>query len=660
MRSTRLRQNRTVLDRIGWSIVTTTLALAILLALAPAPASAHAGLDTSDPAPNAVVPTAPASVSMTFTEPLERGYSRAELYDQDGNQIEDTSVEAGDSDNAMVLVLPPELPNGTYTVLWRTLSTADGHTAQNYFAFTVGTEADVAATTGPEDTDAGPPLWLQAASRWIALLGLAAAISAWPMWLFVIRPSFAPAHRVARTATRRMRRYTSAAIAVALIGDIFAIAVQAASLTDGSLLDRIRSTLGDTRYGELWYVRVALLLALALTLQWVAWWWPRRSPAPAALALALSLAAAVPYSYIAHASALTEGRGAAIFADLLHILSASLWTGGVLALVIVVAPLAVGLDAPMRRIVLSRMLPRFSTVALVSWTTLILTGLYASWLHVGSLDALLDAGYGRALLVKLALLVPILLLAAFNLFIVTSRLHAIAEAPERVRTWTARFRLAIAAEALLAIAVLAAVGALTAQAPARESLASAPTTGIEVELTGGERDAHLAISPGTPGPNLLTLTVSGEPMLHETEVLVRVESSEQDTGQKDLRFVHADGTEYTYEGSELSLAGEWDLQLIVREPTGPEWRAYGTVDIGEQPQATTSKPSWVLSGAGAIAGMLIAVAGVAALVVSWQGGTRRRLPVATAGAAVLLLGAIVLLLARTDTESIIQLAIRIG
>lgn len=643
------RRNGFALDRIVRSVLTLVFASAILLSLVPIGASAHANLDTSDPAPNAIVPEAPASVTMTFTEPLERTYSKAELYDQDGNLVDGTSIEAGDNDSAMVLELPPDLPNGTYTVLWRTLSTADGHTAQNYFAFTIGTEADVTATTGPAEEETGPPLWLQAASRWTALIGLAAAISAWPIWLFVIRPSLSPAWHLARTATRRMRMYTTIAIVVALLGDVFAIAVQAAALTEGSLVERIRSTLGDTRYGELWYLRIALLLALALTLQWAAWWWPRRRPVPAVLALALSVAAATPFSYIAHAAALEEGRGPAIFADVLHILSASMWTGGILALVIILGPLSVGLDAALRRQVLSRVLPRFSTIALIAWSTLALTGSYAAWLHVGSLDALLDTGYGKALLVKLCLLVPILMLAAFNLLVVTSRLHALAGEPEHIRAWTSRFRYAVAAEALLAIAVLAAVGALTAQSPAREAVASSPA-GIEVNLTGGERDAHLAISPGTPGPNRFTLTVSGEPMLHETEVLLRVESSEQDTGEKDLRFIHGGGSEYTYQGSELSLAGNWDLQLIVRQPTEPEWRAHASVDLGAA-SATSATPSWVLSGASAIAGMLIGLAGIAALVLAWQGGTRQRLPVATAGAVVLILAVLVLLYSQAETAS---------
>jgi copper transport protein len=641
--------------RVLAQVVTGIAITAILLTLGTITASAHAGLESSDPAPNAIVPTAPGSVTMTFTEPLERTYSRAELYDHEGAPVDGTNVVAGDSDDAMVLELPPDLPNGTYTVLWRTLSTADGHTAQNAFAFTIGSAEDLATAASLDDGGTGPPLWLQAASRWLALLGLAATVAAWPTWLLVIRPSLAPGRSLARTATRRMRRFAFGAVAVAVLGDVFAIAVQAASLTEGSLLERVRQTLGGTRYGELWYLRVALLLALALTLQWVAWWWPRRRPIPGTLALALSLAAAVPFSYIAHASALDAGRGAAILADILHVLAASLWVGGLIALVIVLAPVVAGLDAALRRQVVSQVVPRFSTIALVAWSTLGLTGAYAAWLHVGGRDALLHTGYGKALTVKLALLVPILALAAFNLFVVTSRLQALAAEPERARAWTARFRYAVATEALLAVAVLAVVGALTAQAPARESAAAGPS-GLELALTGGEREADLTVSPGTPGPNRFTLAIGGDPLLHETEVLLRVASSEQDTGEKDLRFVHARGSEYIYEGSELSLNGAWDLQLIVRPPTEPEWRAFGAVDIGSAP-STSRTPSWVLSGAGAIVGMLALLAGVCALVVAWQGGAARRRAMATAGAVASILGALVLLGARSGTEAIARVIV---
>jgi len=115
-------------------------------------------------------------------------------------------------------------------------------------------------------------------------------------------------------------------------------------------------------------------------------------------------------------------------------------------------------------------------MALIAWATLGLTGLYSAWLHVGNIDALLHTGYGQALLTKLILLIPILALAAFNLFVVTRRLRL-----GDPQAWAARFRYLVASEAVLAVIVLAVVGALTPAAGARRR--GGQTTGVEVSLT---------------------------------------------------------------------------------------------------------------------------------------------------------------------------------
>lgn len=637
------------------------LLLAVLLLMIPwmsaPPAAAHAGFADSDPEPNAVVAAPPAAVTIRFTEPLERSYSTAELYDQQGEVVSGTSVEAGANEYELRLLLPKDLPNGTYSVLWRTLSTADGHTAQNYFAFTIGSEDDVAAVDGP-DADAEPldtPLWLRTVARWTAYLGLAAAVAAWPVWLLVVRPAAKPVRSEARRLVRRSQVFAWAAILFALLGNVLSIGVQAAGLPDGSLIDRIRSTLGETRYGELWYMRVALLGAYAIVLQWVPWWWPKRRLALTLGALVLAMVLVVPFSYIAHASAQTTGRSAAILNDILHLLAASIWAGGLLVIVVVLLPSLRGRRDEAARLALSRALARFSTLALMAWTTLALTGVYSAWLHVGSIDALLDTDYGNALLGKLLLLIPILALAAFNLFVVTSRLERLAGNPDRIMTWIRRFLIAVSAEIALAVAVMLVVGTLTAQAPARESLGTETREEVRVELTGGERGATLTIDPGTPGPNRFRIDIDGEPLSHDAAVLLRLSSSDQDTGEKEIAFAHGDANVYTYEGSELSLAGDWDFELIVRPPDAFEWRGYGNVAIGPvDVTPAQSTPSWVLSSRGGTSGLLLLVFGVVVVLTAWRTARPRyRMPLLAAGVAALAIGMVISALTRTELPGIV-------
>src|SRR5688500_16270133 len=100
------------------------------LMLPASPVAAHAFLESSDPVANAVLPTAPQAITLTFTEPLETSYSRAELFDETGAQIPGATSSIGQQPRTMTVKIPAGLGNGTYSLLWRTLSTVDGHTAQ--------------------------------------------------------------------------------------------------------------------------------------------------------------------------------------------------------------------------------------------------------------------------------------------------------------------------------------------------------------------------------------------------------------------------------------------------------------------------------------------------------------------------------------------------
>lgn len=121
-------------------IVATTLlaGLVVLVALlAPAtPAAAHNQLVESDPAPKARLTTPPEAVTLVFLQSLDPEHTTVVVTDADESQ-----VEAGEPviDGGEVSVdLPPDLPDGEYTVAYRVLSN-DGHPVQGSYTFTVAT-----------------------------------------------------------------------------------------------------------------------------------------------------------------------------------------------------------------------------------------------------------------------------------------------------------------------------------------------------------------------------------------------------------------------------------------------------------------------------------------------------------------------------------------
>jgi copper transport protein len=620
---------------------------------------AHAEYDHSDPPANAVLPVSPSQISIWFTERLERSGTTAQLYDQDGKQVQGVTTAAGDSPKAMVVKLPSNLPNGTYSVVWETLSADDGHPAQGYFAFTVGTEANVQTVAPPvAATSTSAPQWLRTTSRWAALLGLALAVAVWPIWLLVIRFAIAPAQNDGRAIVRRIRRYAVAALLLALLGNLFALAVQAADLPAGGYWHNLWTVLAHTRYGRLWIARFVLLALYTVGLGMASWWWPRRRTWLSGAVALLALALPVPFSLISHASAENAGRTTAIAIDYLHILGASLWVGGVFLLVLVLTPLVLQFDGLTRNVVLRRTLPRFSAVALASWGVMGLSGLYAAWLHVGNLTGLTTTAYGKALLLKQLILLPLLALGAFNLLIVTRKLHQVQperRAPEPSR-WARHFRAAIIAESILMVVLMLVIGRLISLPPARTVLTE-QGGGVHFDLKAqaSDRTGTLTIAPGATGPNHLRLELSGDTLPTGTEAVIRLSLPSEQIGEQELKLTRAAGNAFEGHSSSLSIAGDWSITAIVRKIGEFQWQATTSVTLGKEPPTSKAPgPAWHF-GTGGLAGIVLIVLAIIGFVVAWRAGrTRLRKESAGLAACALVLGALLLLQARTTATTVAQ------
>jgi copper transport protein len=635
------------------------LCIVAQLALPARPAAAHAFLESSDPVANAVLPSAPQSITLTFTEPLETSYSRAELFDETGAEVPGASVTIGPEPRLMAVQMPSGLGNGTYSLLWRTLSTVDGHTAQGYLPFTIGTEADVRIVAPPavETTAGALPEWALSVARWLALLGMSAMAAVWPVWLFVVRPAISPAWQLGPKLTRRVRTYATAAFTFSLLANVVALVVQAAAISGpADLRNGLATTLGDTRYGTWWLVRVGVLLVFAAILLGSAWWWPWRRKPATILGLVASAALPLPFSMISHAGAEPAGQATAIAFDYAHLLGASLWAGGLLFLAVALAPTVGNLTAVGRRVVLGRALPRFSLLALIAWGVMGFTGLYSAWLQVGNIPALTGTPYGQTLILKLILIVPLLALGAFNLAVVTRKLRA-AETEERVEGWSNHLVSALIAEAVIVTLLLGVVGMLIGTPPARQ-VVEQQAGSLRMALEADGQTGMLIITPGTVGPNHYRLELGSGHEAHlrnpgVTDASLRLSLSERLTGQIDVPLLAAPSGGYEAHGSELAFPGDWQMQVTVRMPGQADWVVSTT-----QPIATSAAPAQIpapppLFGATGVAALVLLVLGVVGIAFSILGGTPVfRKEAAGLGVAAIVAGMVLLFQARLDTGAV--------
>ena len=451
-------------------------AVAAVLAVLAAPALpggvgpralAHAQLVASSPAAGVVLPESPDELRLVFSEPLEEDLSSLDVYGQDGKPLIDHGGEVDPDDAFALVVAKPDLPDGVYSLTWRSLSSADGHSAEGFFTFGIGNVVVEGATSGGAghvDTD---PLTL--VGRWLTYLGLLLALGIAVFHWLVIRDGNMPT---------RLVRLLGLGLGVA------AVATLAGGIASGLETDAVAEYLFGSRNGMLQLGRAGLaaLGAVALLVA------PAR--AAGAIAAAVGLAGIGLLVAAGHASALPGV--AALLAQVAHVAAAAVWIGGLaglLALHLRPALVVRGRAPEMRAIV-----PRFSAVALVSIGMVGLTGVYAAWVQTGSLLPL-DSDYGRTLIVKSAIALAAFSLGGLNYF-----------DGGRMRSWLATFRTRLTIEWAAAIAVLAVTAVLATTPPGEaRGVAIAP---IPDAFGSVAPDMSLEVVPGRPGVNRIVVTTT--------------------------------------------------------------------------------------------------------------------------------------------------------
>jgi putative copper export protein/methionine-rich copper-binding protein CopC len=403
-------------------------------ALLPADAHAHQRLVRTEPARDAVLDTVPRELRLTFAEPVQLAFTRVELSGPDGVPVALGEPRlAADAGNVLVLPVAGALQACAYTLVWATAS-RDGHPVRGEFGFAIAPDAEGLAlepAVAPLPDEAAPPPIPAApgvafsaespayvAVRWVlyvAMLGVLGAVAFGVLVLGLAgRRERAAGPELVRPARRRAAGVGlafAALLALAALARLYAqsLAVHGPGAATDPL--RLGHLLTETVWGWGWMLQLAAVLLAAAGFAVAR----RGSPAGWALAGFAALALAVTPALSGHAAAMTGGWGiAAIVADALHVLAAGAWLGCLLVLLLAGIPAAVRLGEGRRGEGVAALVRSFSPTALGFAGVLVLTGVFATWLHGGSVSALLASDYGRLLLLKLGVFALVLAAGAYN------------------------------------------------------------------------------------------------------------------------------------------------------------------------------------------------------------------------------------------------------
>ncbi len=267
-------------------------------------------------------------------------------------------------------------------------------------------------------------------------------------------------------------RISAWSLAVVFATDLAGFALEAAAMVGlpaaQALTVNTLSAVLTTQFGWGWLLRQGLLILLGgLLVPLMRPGWRAAGMYYAGFGLAAGLLAALVAA--SHAAA-SEGVMLVLQlgADVLHLLSAGIWLGALIPLALLLSWCRRS-DMAWAGSVAQEATRRFSLVGIGTVTTLLVTGVFNAWQLVGDIAPLVGTPYGRLLLAKLGVLVPLLAVAATNLLYIKPRLLTIAPSQNRLEflDLLTRLRRNALAEAGLGAGILLLVAVLGITSPAR-------------------------------------------------------------------------------------------------------------------------------------------------------------------------------------------------
>lgn len=583
----------------GWLRLVLAVGLGCTCTLVYVPAAlAHARLLGSSPRSGATLARQPAEVVFEFNQPVGGTLGAVRVYDAQGNEVDNLDVSHPQSRQRWIGVgLKPGLPDGTYTATYRVVS-ADTHIVYGGLVFNIGH-----AGAAPKYTVAGlidrnktgevtaiafaTVRALDYASLALGLGGLAFLALVWLPALTATAGAEPGWEEASLALARRLRGLLLAAVALGVSASVLGILLQGASAAGVSLWASLKSPIvSDTlnsRFGAVWGTRAIVWVVLGAVL--VAARVARREAIPVLqpaapgasgtalgprLPAVLTVAAVIGAAYLALTPALSGHASVQsptwIFfpADVLHVLAASVWAGGIVCLLLALPAATRCLRGPQRTLLLTEALVRFSRLALCAVAALAVSGLLQAYIDVRGIDGLLHTTYGQLVIVKSALFAGLIGFGWVNRRRAIPALQGIAAAAGAPGTPGLSIRRTLRGELVLLLAVFGVTAALVAYTPPID-IASGP---FSRAAALGPAELEMTVEPARVGLNTVHLYLinakTGTQFTATRELTVTARLPAKGIGPLPLKVNVAGPGHYILNSAELTPGGTWNLQIVDR------------------------------------------------------------------------------------------------
>jgi copper transport protein len=424
-------------------------------------AFAHASPVSYSPTPDTMFQEGqplPSEVVIVFSERPDPVTSYIHVVDTQNVRVDnDDFTVTGDHNNreSMVTLDPASLADGIYTVSWRALSLDDGHITRGAFVFGVGDVAAIGETPPPAIGAEVQPVTatFDAILKGVLIVAEVAVVGAvvghMILWRKFSRSAFSRDNQrlkdteIAYSAGRRLvLLLMSSGIAIMTTGSAL-ILLQAHTLSEdiGGTLGSTFVSLIFTPVGTVWILRMLVSIAI-IVVSLLIYYSARKNketvgPAAFPLLMVILVAGSLAIfsnSIVSHSAAAPFFPLVSAAVDWVHLMAVAVWIGGLFYIVTVLlyathsksesmAARRKDLDQNNRNkqhlnrinsFYFALLLPYFSLIATASLGVIGVTGLYLAWLHLQVPDSLFETEYGNILIIKLAAILPLVVLGGYH------------------------------------------------------------------------------------------------------------------------------------------------------------------------------------------------------------------------------------------------------
>lgn len=530
-------------------------------------AYAHPLIVDSNPKASTNVGAGLTQITIDFSETVDLDFSYIKIFDNNGNQIDDKNTRYLQPGNESILVVTtPPLQDGVYTVSTRVLSKIDGHLVPYAFVFGVG---NVELPPPPQVTIEQEIYFPEAAARFPGIVGqvivLGAVISSLLIWRGAQNKTWIKENaEFQRLFHSKFSAITGIALFAVFASNILMLAIQTIRLQVSA------SDVIETSFGTIWIIRMGLTVVLLAV--WFLFENKTATTKKQLLILGLSLVLISTTTAIGHGAA--SEQPLAIIIDYIHNLIASVWIGGVIFFGFILLPAFTKLDNTKREIASLLMIPRFSSVIIVSLGIVIITGPTLLWLLEDDVALLSQSYYGLLIIGKIAIGSAMIALGGYNQFKIQKTAEKSLDSNILIHQ---KLKRSLRTEAVLGIILLGVVALLTnSSLPASqgEETKSQIPDGFSTLVFSEDSRFDVNITPLKSGTNKVSVLASdlqGNLLDDTVEIKIKVSNPQKNISPIQIPLAKSGDR---YEGDiTFGFSGSWNVELDSQRKDNPNQSA---------------------------------------------------------------------------------------